>query len=234
MGMDTTAIIIGGVFMLISMLVSRKLKSKFGHYSKISLENGMSGKEIAEKMLLDNDITDVDVISVKGQLTDHYNPSNKTVNLSQVVYDERNASAAAVAAHEVGHAVQHANSYSWLVMRSKLVPMVNISSKLMNWVIMAGFAIVGSTGNPYVLFAGLALFAMTTVFSLITLPVEFDASNRALAWMKQKNVVTTQELSGAEDALKWAARTYVVAALGSLANLIYFFTKYMRVSNRGR
>ncbi|MFT5148076.1 MAG: Zn-dependent membrane protease YugP, partial [Flavobacteriales bacterium] len=150
MGMDTGAIIIGGVFMLISMLVSRKLKSKFGHYSKISLENGMSGKEIAEKMLLDNDITDVDVISVKGQLTDHYNPSNKTVNLSQVVYDERNASAAAVAAHEVGHAVQHANSYSWLVMRSKLVPMVNISSKLMNWVIMAGFAIVGSTGNPYV------------------------------------------------------------------------------------
>ncbi len=230
--MQTGAMVIGGIFMLISMLVSKKLKSKFSFYSKVRLNNGLSGKEIAEKMLQDHGISDVKVISVKGQLTDHYNPGNKTVNLSEVVYGERNASAAAVAAHEVGHAVQHAQAYAWLTMRSKLVPMVNISSKFMQYVILIGFGIAASTGNPYVLMGGIALFAVTTTFAFVTLPVEFDASNRALAWMKDKNIVTREEHAGAEDALKWAARTYVVAALGSLATLLYYIARYRSVSNR--
>ena len=225
------AMIIGGIFMLISTFVSRKLKSKFAEYSKLKLKNGMSGKEVAERMLSDYGISDVDVISVKGQLTDHYNPGNKTVNLSDVVYGERNASAAAVAAHEVGHAVQHATAYSWLTMRSKLVPMVNISSKFMQYVILAGFGIAASTGNATILLIGIALFAVTTTFAFITLPVEFDASNRALAWMKDKNIVTPTEEAGAEDALKWAARTYVANALGSLATLLYYIYRYSSVKN---
>ncbi|WP_339846499.1 zinc metallopeptidase [uncultured Dokdonia sp.] len=215
--------IIVGAIGLVSMLVSNKLKSKFKYYSEVQLRNGMSGAEIAEKMLADNGITDVKVISVAGQLTDHYNPRDKTVNLSDVVYGQRNASAAAVAAHEVGHAVQHATAYSWLQMRSKLVPVVNIASKMSMWVIMGGVALMASTAiGGTVAIIGLALYAMGTIFSLITLPVEYDASNRALAWLKAENMVTPQEYDGAEDALKWAARTYLVAAIGSLATLLYF------------
>ncbi|WP_035335385.1 zinc metallopeptidase [Dokdonia sp. PRO95] len=215
--------IIVGAIGLVSMLVSNKLKSKFKFYSEVQLRNGMSGAEIAEKMLADNGITDVKVISVAGQLTDHYNPRDKTVNLSDVVYGQRNASAAAVAAHEVGHAIQHATAYSWLQMRSKLVPVVNIASKMSMWVIMGGVALMASTSiGGTVAIIGLALYAMGTIFSLITLPVEYDASNRALAWLKAENMVTPQEYDGAEDALKWAARTYLVAAIGSLATLAYF------------
>ena len=214
-----------GAIALFSWLVSRKLKSKFEHYSKVTLRNGMSGAEIAEKMLQDHGITDVKVISTPGQLTDHYNPANKTVNLSEAVYNQRNAAAAAVAAHEVGHAVQHAHAYQWLKMRSKMVPVVNISSNMSQWLIMGGlilgFASKSSIGF-YVAVAGLILMAIATTFSFVTLPVEYDASNRALAWLKNKNMVTQQEYDGAEDSLKWAARTYVVAALGALASLLYW------------
>lgn len=226
MGLNMGAIIIGAVFAGLSMLVSNRLKSKFAHYSKVRLQNGLSGREIAEKMLADHGITDVQVISTPGQLTDHYNPGNKTVNLSDVVYNQINASAAAVAAHEVGHAVQHAKAYKWLTMRSKLVPAVNISSKVMNWVILIGLGIAASTDSVIVLGIGIALFAVTTLFALVTLPVEFDASNRALAWMTEKKMVTVDEHAGAADALKWAARTYVVAALGSIATLVYYISRY--------
>ncbi|WP_400076211.1 zinc metallopeptidase [Winogradskyella sp. R77965] len=221
--------IIAGAIFLVSSFVSNKLKSKFKHYSGLSLRNGMSGREIAEKMLADNGITDVEVISTPGQLTDHYNPANKTVNLSEVVYNERNAAAAAVAAHEVGHAVQHAKAYSWLKMRSAIVPAVGISSKLSNIVIMAGLALSvgGSAFGSNIFLVGIALFAMTTAFTFITLPVEYDASNRALAWLENKNMVTQEEQAGAKDALKWAARTYLVAALGSLATLLYFISIFL-------
>ncbi len=214
-------LIIGAIFAAISGWVGSRLRAKFKHYSQVSLQNGMTGKEIAEKMLSDNGITDVEVLSVKGQLTDHYNPQNKTVNLSEVVYGSRNAAAAAVAAHECGHAVQHAKAYRWLTMRSKLVPMVNIGAKAFNIVIMVGLGILSFTGNPIVAWLGVALFATTTVFSLVTLPVEYDASNRALAWMQEKNVVTEEEYDGAKDALKWAARTYLVAAIASISTLLY-------------
>lgn len=214
-----------GAIALVSWLVSNKLKSKFAYYSKVTLRNGMSGAEIAEKMLQDHGITDVKVISTPGQLTDHYNPANKTVNLSEAVYNQRNAAAAAVAAHEVGHAVQHAHAYQWLTMRSKMVPVVNISSNMSQWLIMGGlilgFASKSSIGF-YVAVAGLILMAIATTFSFVTLPVEYDASNRALAWLKNKNMVSQQEYAGAEDSLKWAARTYVVAALGALASLLYW------------
>ncbi len=223
--MDFTYIIIIGAIALFSWLVSSRLKSKFEQYSKISLRNGMSGAEIAEKMLADHGISDVKVISTAGRLTDHYNPMDKTVNLSEAVYNQRNAAAAAVAAHEVGHAVQHAQAYSWLTMRSKMVPMVNISSNLSQWLIMGGL-ILGFASKSgigfYVAVAGLILMAIATSFSFITLPVEYDASNRALAWLKNKNMLGQQEYAGAEDALKWAARTYVVAALGALASLLYW------------
>ena len=220
-----TYYIIIGAIALVSWLVSNKLKSKFAFYSKVTLRNGMSGAEIAEKMLQDHGITDVKVISTPGQLTDHYNPANKTVNLSEAVYNQRNAAAAAVAAHEVGHAVQHAHAYQWLTMRSKMVPVVNISSSMSQWLIMGGlilgFASKSSIGF-YVAVAGLILMAIATTFSFVTLPVEYDASNRALAWLKNKNMVSQQEYAGAEDSLKWAARTYVVAALGALASLLYW------------
>ncbi|MAY22591.1 MAG: hypothetical protein CMC74_07425 [Flavobacteriaceae bacterium] len=223
--------IIAGAIFLVSMYVSNRLKSKFKKYSKVHLQNGMSGKEIAEKMLADNGITDVQVISTPGMLTDHYNPANKTVNLSEGVYMQRNAAAAAVAAHEVGHAVQHAKAYSWLTMRSKIVPAVGIASKLSNFVIMAGLVMtamnfMGALGNT-VFLIGILLFAVTTVFAFITLPVEYDASKRALAWLETENMVTQQEHAGAKDALKWAARTYVVAALGSLATLLYFISIFL-------
>lgn len=223
--------IIAGIFFLVSWYVSRTLKSKFKEYSQVHLQNGMSGKEIAEKMLADNGITDVKVISVAGQLTDHYNPADKTVNLSEGVYMQRNAAAAAVAAHECGHAVQHSTAYSWLKMRSAIVPAVGVASKLSNFVIMAGLImtamnIMGALGNV-VFFIGIILFAATTAFAFITLPVEYDASNRALAWLESSKMVTPQEHDGAKDALKWAARTYVVAALGSLATLLYFISIFM-------
>ncbi len=208
--------------MLISMGVSKQLQRKFAKYSKTFLANGMSGREIAEKMLYDNGIRDVQVISTPGQLTDHYNPMNKTVNLSDVVYNERNAAAAAVAAHECGHAVQHAVGYSWLEMRSKMVPMVNVASRLNQWILMLGIITAATSNIPYLLWVGIGLFAITTLFAFITLPVEYDASNRALAWLKDKNMVLPNEYEGAKDSLTWAARTYVVAAIGSLAQLIYF------------
>src|SRR5690606_3224118 len=163
-----------------------------------------------------------------GQLTDHYNPANKTVNLSEVVYHERNAAAAAVAAHECGDAVQHAKGYSWLQMRSKMVPMVNISSNLLQWVLMGGIVLYASSGITSVLWIGIVLFAITTAFAFVTLPVEYDASNRALAWLKERNMVQSNEYDGAKDALKWAARTYLVAAIGSLAQLLYFVMIAMR------
>lgn len=218
--------ILGLVMFGISFLVSQRLKSKFTQYSKTPLSNGMSGQEVALQMLADNGIRDVKVVSVAGQLTDHYNPANKTVNLSEVVYHSRNAAAAAVAAHECGHAVQHATAYSWLQMRSKLVPVVNVSSRMMQWVILGGVLLANSLGNG-LLFAGIIMFAITTLFAFITLPVEYDASNRALAWMKQRGIVTTAEYAMSEDALKWAARTYVVAAIGSLATLLYYIMLYM-------
>ncbi|CAM4426106.1 zinc metallopeptidase [Flavobacterium terrigena] len=222
---DLPYMIIIGVIALFSWLVSSRLKSKFEHYSKLTLRNGMSGAEIAEKMLADHGIRDVRVISTPGRLTDHYNPADKTVNLSEAVYNQRNAAAAAVAAHECGHAVQHAQAYEWLTMRSKMVPMVNVSSSMSQWLIMGGiilgFASKSSIGF-YVAVAGLALMAVATAFSFITLPVEYDASNRALAWLKNKNMLGQEEYAGAEDSLKWAARTYLVAALGALASLLYW------------
>ncbi|MCF8713579.1 zinc metallopeptidase [Joostella atrarenae] len=215
-------IIIGGIGLL-SMLVSSKLKSKFKHYSKVHLRNGMSGAEIARKMLADNGITDVEVISTPGMLTDHYNPSNKTVNLSEGVYNQRNAAAAAVAAHECGHAVQHAKGYEWLQLRSKLVPVVSVASGMSTWVIFGGLVLGATSGLGYtVAVIGLIMFALGTLFSFVTLPVEYDASNRALAWLKNRNMLAPEEYNGAEDSLKWAARTYVVAAIGSLATLLYF------------
>lgn len=221
--------ILGGIIFLVSAYVSNTLKSKFKKYSKVRLQNGMSGAEIAQKMLDDHGIGDVQVISTPGMLTDHYNPLKKTVNLSEGVYNQRNAAAAAVAAHEVGHAVQHATAYSWLTMRSKIVPAVGIASKLSNIVIIAGL-VLASTGSAFgtaVFGVGIGLFAVTTLFAFITLPVEFDASNRALAWLERENMVTQQEYAGSKDALKWAARTYVVAALGSLATLVYFIMMFM-------
>ncbi|WP_417363688.1 zinc metallopeptidase [Galbibacter sp.] len=215
-------IIIGGIA-LISMLVSSKLKNKFKYYSKVHLRNGMSGAEIARKMLDDNGIFDVQVISTPGMLTDHYNPVKKTVNLSEGVYNQRNAAAAAVAAHECGHAVQHAKGYEWLQMRSKLVPVVSVASGMSVWVIFGGLVLGATTQFGFaVAVIGLIMFAFGTLFSFITLPVEYDASNRALAWLKTKNIVSPEEYKGAEDSLKWAARTYVVAAIGSLATLLYF------------
>lgn len=221
--------IIAGIIFLVSWYVSYKLKSKFKEYSKIHLQNGMSGKEIAEKMLSDNGITDVQVISVAGQLTDHYDPTKKTVNLSEGVYMQRNAAAAAVAAHECGHAVQHATAYNWLKLRSTIVPAVSVSSKLSNFIIMAGIILLvtGSAFGTWIFGVGIVLFAITTAFAFITLPVEFDASKRALVWLESSNMVTPQEHDGAKDALKWAARTYVVAALGSLATLLYFISIFM-------
>ena len=209
---------------LLGMLVQSRLKNKFKKYSKLHLQNGMSGKEIAEKMLADNQIYDVQVISTPGQLTDHYNPQNKTVNLSEVVYSERNASAAAVAAHECGHAVQHAQGYAWLQLRSKLVPAIGISSKLATFLLIAGIFTVQIF--PALLFLGILLFAATVVFTIVTLPVEYDASNRALLWLQDNNMLTRTEHDAAKDALKWAARTYVVAALSSIATLLYYVNIY--------
>ena len=214
-----------GLIALAGWLVQNKLKSTFKKYSKVRLQNGMSGKEIAEKMLYDNGITDVKVISVKGRLTDHYNPRDKTVNLSEAVYSERNAAAAAVAAHEVGHAVQHAKAYAWLEFRSRMVPTVNVTGRLAQFAILGGIFLVNSF--PQLLLIGIFFFAFSVLFTFVTLPVEYDASNRALAWFESSNMLAPNEYDGAKDALKWAARTYVVAAVGALATLFYYVLIYM-------
>jgi hypothetical protein len=217
--------LIGIVFMLISLLVSWRLKSKFKEYSQIGLASNLSGKEIAEKMLQDNGIYDVRVVSVEGSLTDHYNPADKTVNLSPEVYYGRSAAAAAVSAHECGHAVQHATAYSMLKFRSAMVPALSVTSQYMQWIILGGILLLNTTPIPLAI--GVALFALTTLFSFITLPVEFDASRRALAWIDRRGVVTSREHEMAKDALWWAAMTYVVAALGSLATLLYYASLLM-------
>lgn len=217
-------ILIGGIA-LVSWLVSNQLKQKFKKYSQTHLRNGMSGKEIAEKMLADNGIFDVEVISTSGQLTDHYNPKNKTVNLSESVYNQRNAAAAAVAAHECGHAVQHAQAYSALQMRSALVPIVSVTSSMSQWLVFGGLILGAAAGAGFgywIAVLGLIFMGAATLFSFITLPVEYDASNRALAWLENKHMLSQEEQAAAEDALKWAARTYLVAAVGALASLLYW------------
>lgn len=209
-----------GFFMLLSWLVGHQLKSKFKAFSKIPVNYGMTGREVALKMLSDNGISNVRVESVPGKLSDHYNPLNKTVNLSPEVYNGNSVAAAAVAAHECGHAIQHANAYSWLQMRSALVPIVSFSSNIVQWVLLAGILMLQSF--PQLLFIGIVLFAMTTLFSFITLPVEIDASKRALAWLNVSGITSTSTHPKAKEALRWAAYTYVVAALASLATLLYY------------
>ncbi|WP_079702953.1 zinc metallopeptidase [Daejeonella lutea] len=212
------------VIAVISFAVQWRFKSKFKQYSEMPLGSGMSGKDIAEKMLNDNGIANVKVISVEGQLTDHYNPSDRTVNLSPEVYHGRSVAAAAVAAHECGHAVQHATAYSWLKFRSAVVPAVNVASQITQWTLMIGVMLLIFSGNVIVLAVGVAALAFVTMFAFITLPVEFDASNRALAWLQSNRGImqTSLEHDQAKDALWWAAMTYVVAALGSLATLVYY------------
>lgn len=221
-------ILISVVFMVLGMVVQGRLKSRFEEYSKVPTSSGLSGKEVAEKMLKDNGIYDVQIVSVDGFLSDHYNPMNKTVNLSPDVYAGRNVSAAAVAAHECGHAVQHATAYSMLMLRSRLVPIVQVSTTLSQWVILAGLGIFGfGGGSQTILLIGIILFAVTTLFSIITLPVEFDASNRALKWLEGSRLTTQVEHDKAANALKWAASTYVIAALASVANLLYYIMIYL-------
>jgi len=224
------AYLIGILVMAVSLFVSWRLKSKFAQYSQVGLQNDLSGKEIAEKMLRENGIYDVRVISVEGQLTDHYNPQDKTVNLSNEVYHGRSVAAAAVASHECGHAVQHATAYGALQFRSAIVPFVSIASNWMQWIILAGILLINTTIVPLAI--GVALFAVTTLFSFITLPVEFDASRRALAWIDSRGIVNAREHEMAKDALKWAAMTYVVAAIGSLATLLYYVSILMGASRR--
>lgn len=223
----TGIFVISIIFMVIGMIVQFRLKSKFTEYGKVPTSSGMSGKEVAEKMLHDNGIFDVQVVSVQGFLSDHYNPTNKTVNLSPDVYAGRNVAAAAVAAHECGHAVQHATAYSMLMLRSKLVPIVQISSNLAQWVILAGLGLFSfGHGNPSILLAGIGLFAVSTLFSVITLPVEIDASARALKWLDSAGITSSNEYTKAKDALKWAALTYIVAALASIAMLLQYIMIY--------
>ena len=223
--MGSGFIIISLSILFLSSFVSRRLKSKFEFYSKLQLQNGLSGAEIAQKMLFDNGIRDVRVISVAGELTDHYNPTDKTVNLSESVYNQRNAAAAAVAAHECGHAVQHAQAYQWLTLRSQLVPVVSIASTYVQWILLIGIFTIRIF--PQLLLIGILIFAATTAFTIVTLPVEYDASKRALAWLKNKNMLAPAEYAGAEDSLKWAARTYVVAAIGSIGTLLYYVSIFM-------
>lgn len=223
-------LIVSLIFVGISMLVGSVLKSKFAKYSQHPLSSGLSGKEVAEKMLRDYNIYDVKVVSVEGHLTDHYNPANKTVNLSPEVFHGNSIAAAGIAAHECGHAVQHATAYSWLTMRSRLVPFVQFSSSIVQWVLLAGILMINAF--PGLLLIGIGLFALTTIFSVVTLPVEFDASNRALAWLNRANITTTREHGEAKDALKWAALTYVVAALASIATLVQYILIFLSGRNR--
>lgn len=220
--------IIAGVFMVISLAVSGVMKARFRKYSNSPLRKGLSGREVAERMLRENGITDVEIMSTPGQLTDHYNPLKKTINLSEEVYHGRHIAAAAVAAHETGHAVQHARSYAWLTMRSKLVPAVSIASRFQQWIILAGLLMLGMGIGKVLLGVGIVLFGATTLFSFVTLPVEFDASNRALQWLGGTNVATKEEYGMAKNALFWAAMTYVVAALGSLATLMYYIMLFLQ------
>ena len=215
---------------VISFYIQNQLKTKFKKFSKITLSANLSGKEIAERMLSDHGIYDVKVISVKGQLSDHYNPKKKTVNLSESVYNQRNAASAAVAAHECGHAVQHAKGYEWLKMRSILVPIVGLTSNLGIWVLLAGFFLMQSSPllGQNLTMLGILGFASGTLFSLVTLPVEFDASKRAIYWLERKRIVNQRELSQSKEALNWAAATYVVAALASIANLVYLWLRFGR------
>ena len=217
--------IIFGLVAIIGWIVQARLQSKFKKYSQIRLPNGMTGRDVAEKMLRDNGINDVNVISTDGQLTDHYNPANKTVNLSEPVYATNSVAAAAVAAHECGHAVQHATAYAPLQMRSKLVPVVSFASRWVQWVLLAGIALIGTF--PQLLLIGIILFAATTLFSIITLPVEINASKRALAWLSESGITNYETNDLAKDALKSAAYTYVVAALGSLATLFYYLMIFL-------
>lgn len=220
--------LIAGIMFIVGMIVSNRLKSKFKEYSEVPLSEGLSGKEVAERMLHENGIYDVKVISAPGFLSDHYNPADKTVNLSPDVYGGRNVAAAAVAAHECGHAVQHATAYSMLQLRSKLVPVVQIGTTLSQWVILAGIGFMGfGGGNQTLLLIGIILFSTSTIFSLITLPVEYDASHRALRWMESTGLTTRNEHDKAADALKWAARTYVVAAIASVATLLYYILIFL-------
>lgn len=224
--MTLPIMVVSLIFLGISLLVSMILKSKFTKYSKVRLSSGLTGREVAEKMLRENGIYDVKVTSSEGFLSDHYNPANKTVNLSPDVYNGTSVSAAAVAAHECGHAVQHATAYQWLTLRSKLVPAVQITSNLVNIVLLVG-VIMAASGNSTLLLVGIIMMAVTVVFTLITLPVEFDASNRALAWLNHTNITNSQEYPMAKDALKWAATTYVVAALAAVVTLIQYIMLYL-------
>ncbi|WP_185865869.1 zinc metallopeptidase [Blattabacterium cuenoti] len=229
----TYYLIIGTTF-LVSVIVNAILKKKFKEYSKIHLHSCMSGKEVAKKMLTDNGITDVHVLSVEEDLTDHYNPLNKTINLSEKVYNGRSAACAAVAAHECGHAIQHKLGYNLLKIRNHLVSILNFSSKFTNLAIMSGLTIFYSSGgkDSFILKLGIGLFLFVILFSFITLPIEFDASNRALTWMRNKNIVNYQEYNKAKESLNWAAMTYVVSALGSLAQLIYFLSFFTNTSRK--
>lgn len=224
--MTSEIFIVSMVFLGLSFLVSSILKSKFNKYSKVPLSSGLSGREVAEKMLRENGIYDVKVISVDGFLSDHYNPVNKTVNLSPDVYHGTSVSAAAVSAHECGHAVQHATQYGPLMFRSKMVPAVQWSSMLVNWILLAGMIVLASTKNPTILGIGIIIMAVTVLFTLVTLPVEFDASKRALAWLERTNITNGAEFPKAKDALKWAATTYVVAALAAVVQLIQYIMIY--------
>ena len=214
------------VFMVLSYLVSARLQSRFKKYSKVGLRSGLSGREVAEKMLRESGVEGVRVISTPGRLTDHYNPLDKTVNLSPEVYNGRSVAAAAVAAHECGHAVQHERAYAFLKMRSSLVPIISFSSKYMQWVLLAGILLIETF--PAIMLAGIIMFALTTLFSFVTLPVEFDATSRALVWLSDSGMTVGEEHTQAKDALKWAALTYVVAALASLGTLLYYIMIYSR------
>ena len=229
--MTPSILLVSLIFIGLSMLVSGILKSRFAAFGKIPLAARLTGKEVAEKMLRENGIYDVKVVSVEGFLSDHYNPANKTINLSPEVYNNYSVAAAAVAAHETGHAVQHANAYAWLNLRSKLVPAVQFSSTIVNWVLLIG-VFMAASGNSTLLLVGILLFAATVLFSLITLPVEFDASRRALAWLQHTNVTNAQEYPKAKNALSWAAMTYVVAALAAVVTLVQYVMIYMGSRDR--
>ena len=231
--MSSDIMLVSFLFLGISFLVSAVLKSKFTKYSKIPLSTGLTGKEVAERMLRENGIYDVQVISVEGFLSDHYNPLNKTVNLSPEVYHGNSISAAAVAAHECGHAVQHATAYGPLVFRSKMVPAVQVTSQLVNWILLAGVIVLAMTQNPSILLIGILAMGLTVLFTLVTLPVEFDASHRALNWLSTTNITNNQEYPKAKDALKWAATTYVVAALAAVVQLIQYIMIYLDSRDRG-
>lgn len=219
-------------FFLLSLFIQNKLNSRFNQYSKEFLASGLTGRDVAEKMLHEHGIYDVRITCIDGRLTDHYNPTDKTLNLSKDVYHGSNVAAAAVASHECGHAVQHAESYSWLSLRSAMVPAVQFGGNISTWIILIGLLMMGAAAlfqvGYVVAIIGVALFALTTIFAFVTLPVEFNASHRALVWLESSNLVTGQQHEDAKDALKWAARTYVVAALASLANLLYFINLLRR------